>query len=565
MRAVARIIFIVLALVAVAATSPAQSSEQETKEGTATITGRVTADGKPAAGFVVTFARIDSKRERSMDALFQREPQLKALTDHDGRYRLTGLQAGRYRVTPFAPAHTATGADQENMLSLADGETIENIDFALARGGVITGRVTKADGRPIIGEAVVFTLMPDSKKPELKDEDDDKNEDASTFSMFGGADFKTDDRGVYRIYGLPPGRYLLSVGAGGRPMEVKQRYNSATFYPGVTDKAKATLVEVPPGGEVAGIDIKLGLPSQTFRATGRVIDVETDKPVPNVVITSGPLRERQSSVSVTSATGLSNEKGEFRIEGVMPGKHLAFASFRFEGQGEFYSDRTVFEIKSEDVAGLVIKVRRGLRVSGIAVVEGTSKTSVSQLELMAVSSSEDGASGFSRSKITPDGSFQFRGLSPGKVQVMISYYSEERKFAIARLERGGVEQKEYIELDPGEQVTDLRVVLSYASASLRGLVKIEGGTLPKDTYLTVSAFRKGQHDREGTMTIPVDMSGRFEFEELIPGEYEITLEVYVIGNRDAPLQTVMQTVTVAPDAETQVTIVYDPSRKEKNK
>ncbi len=566
MRVVARISLIVLMLVALAA----NGLGQETKEGTATIAGRVTVDGKPAVGFVVTVTRIDLRREPTIEMLLKRAQQFKASTDYEGRYRLTGLQAGRYRVKPFAPSHTATtlaDLDQEHALSLADGETMENIDFALARGGVITGRVLKADGRPLIGETVVFTLMEDAKKPELNDEDEDGNEDAISLTIFGGSDFKTDDRGVYRIYGLMPGRYMLRVGGSGRRVDDRQRYNAATYYPGVADMAKATLVEVPPGGEVAGIDIKLGLPSQTFRALGRVIDAETNKPVPNTIVASGPMPGNRDSVSYTSATGLSNEKGEFRIDGVIPGQHMAYASFGSEGQSEFYSERVVFEIKNADVTGLVIKLHRGLSMSGIAVVEGTGNESISQLELMAINSAENGQPGFSRSKINPDGSFQFRGLSPGKAQVMISYYSSESKFAIARVERSGVEQKGDIELETGEQVTDLRIVLYYASASLRGQVKIEGGALSKDAYMTVSAFRRGQHEQEraGTMTIPVDRSGRFEFEEMIPGEYEITLEVYVKSNRNAPPQTVMQIVTLAPDAETQVTLVFDPSRKEKDK
>src|SRR5437764_1398768 len=55
---------------------------------------------------------------------------------------------------------------------------------------------------------------------------------------------QTDDRGVYRIYGLPPGRYLVSAGIpvgrdGGASMGRGNSYYPQTFYPGVRDEAKA--------------------------------------------------------------------------------------------------------------------------------------------------------------------------------------------------------------------------------------------------------------------------------------------------------------------------------------
>ncbi|HEX5733750.1 MAG TPA: carboxypeptidase regulatory-like domain-containing protein [Blastocatellia bacterium] len=589
MRALRLLIIIALMTVAVGVTGAAQSSEREQGEANAAITGRVMVNGKPAAGFVVMLERVDRNREKDFMAMFQREPLVKATTDNEGRYRLTGLRAARYKVKPFAPSHIS---EPEKNVTVGAGDTVENIDFSLMRGGVITGRVVKADGRPVIGETVSFAPAREEKNPATpaggKDEEEEEmDEEADTISvttidgsMFGAGDFKTDDRGVYRIYGLPPGRYLLSVGGADGPFDSKPRYHTQTYHPGVTDKAKATVVEVTASGEVANVDIKLGLPSVAFRVSGRVIDAETGKPLPKTIILSGPAGEGGSMASV-GATGLSNEKGEFRIEGVKPGRHEAFVSSVFDSQSEFYSDKTAFEVKNADVTGLVIKAHRGVSMSGIAVAEGTSDPAtvarLSNVEMIAHSMpTAEQMPTYSRSKINPDGSFQFQGLRPGKTQISINTFMGEKKFHITRVERGGVEQKEFIEIAPGEQVNDLRIMLTYANATLRGQVRIEGGVLPKGTHLSVTAVRidktsmfkwAGSNNWAGSIGADVEANGQFEIEALLPGEYEITVRAEVgDGNKNAPqIPSVKQTVTVVANAETTMTIALDLSQKDKER
>ena len=582
MRAVARIGLIVFALAVASVNTQAQVTDQESKEGSGEITGRVMANGKPAPGFVMTLMRLDTRRDRGRMGMFQREPPVKVLTDHEGRYRLTGLQPGNYAVVPYAPAYFMKSIPASSRLrrplTLGEGETLEGIDFAFERGGVITGRVTKADGRPVIGEKVTVSQKPPDNRTGAKvesrdadeeddEEDEDEDEDSSIpFSTFGSAEFKTDDRGYYRIYGLAPGRYVVSVGAAEMPFESKRSYHETTYHPGVTDVAKAAAVEVTAGGEAIA-DIKLGAPSTTYRASGRVIDAETGKPLANAIIIAGSAGEGGGFTSSIIQPGLSNDKGEFRLDSLTQGKHSALATFGLDGQSEFYADKLDFEIKGGDVTGLIIKAHRGSIISGIAVVEGASDPAVveglSQIELIAYGTSDEAALfNSSRTKINPDGSFQFRGLRPGKVQIAARFFSTERKLAVTRIERGGIEQKDFIDVAPGQQVTDMRIVLTYASASIRGQVRFEGGTVEKGSSLMIAATHSNRYDRLGSSEGEVDANGQFTFEGLVPGEYELTLTLVPPNARS---QSVSQKVTVTPNAETQVTIVMDLSQKERDK
>src|SRR5207244_12335072 len=67
---------------------------------------------------------------------------------------------------------------------------------------VITGRVTDAENKPVVEERVSLQSV-------------DENGAPSRFGVFSSPNdqmYQTDDRGIYRIYGLPAGRYKVSVG-----------------------------------------------------------------------------------------------------------------------------------------------------------------------------------------------------------------------------------------------------------------------------------------------------------------------------------------------------------------
>jgi hypothetical protein len=72
----------------------------------------------------------------------------------------------------------------------------------------------------------------------------------------------TDDRGVYRAYGLPAGRYKVKVGdpSTGRTKVLFGRAPlPESYHPGVTNRSKAEVVEVAAGSEATDIDIRVNL------------------------------------------------------------------------------------------------------------------------------------------------------------------------------------------------------------------------------------------------------------------------------------------------------------------
>jgi hypothetical protein len=153
-------------------------------------------------------------------------------------------------------------------VALGDGEEVDGIDFSLTKGGVITGRVTYAEERPIVEQYVNLMRV------------DERGQRIPSFSV-NPFMFNTDDRGIYRVFGLVPGRYKVSVGDAPDSGMVRIGFGggtySRTFHPDITDESRATIIEVTAGGEATGIDIKMGGASKSFVATGRVIDADTGK------------------------------------------------------------------------------------------------------------------------------------------------------------------------------------------------------------------------------------------------------------------------------------------------
>jgi hypothetical protein len=201
---------------------------------------------------------------------------LKATTDDDGRFRISSLPAGVYYVWPFVPAYVvaeATGIyPQGKSVTVEDGETAEDINFSLTRGAAITGKVTDSAGRLIIDERIRILPV-------------DSNLRRLTSSVYPNInDIRTDDRGIYRAFGLPAGKYKVAIGDQFAAFTSTQgrRFYPQTFHPNLTDETKAEIVELHEGEEVTNVDITVARSLTGFSVSGTVTDAENNQPLPGV-------------------------------------------------------------------------------------------------------------------------------------------------------------------------------------------------------------------------------------------------------------------------------------------
>lgn len=543
--------FGLLFLSAVAAQTPPQL-------GTGSITGKVTVEGKPAPGIIVIVQKNDERWEEN-------KPASQATTDAEGVFKLDKLSAARYYLTPSAPGFYNPQKKSEwetgITINLGEGEHATSVDFALKRGAVITGRLFDANGRNVIEQQVVL-----------------KKNGANAKNQVITCNDTSDDRGVYRCYGLEPGKYV--VGAGTDPKDgnlpfIGSRSYVRTWYPGVVQEEQATPIEITVEKEMTGIDLKLERKKKGFKVMGRVFDADTGKPIPNVMLGLGLVNEVGVTMGLSfSGNSGSNTEGEFRIEGVTKGKYRAVPNTW--GVNEYYGDSVMFEVDNEDITGVEVKMHKGAVIQGSVVLE-EGATPEAQRKLSAISlyassrdpNAKDGewyASSSSSSGIDAAGNVQFKGVRAGRVTFNLNG-KEAKGFSIARIERDGAPITEGLEVKGGEQISGVRIVLAQGSATIRGEIKVEGGTLPEDVSLRICAktTNKTQNERYGS----VDARGRFLIENISSGSYDLVVDTYMnqppYGKPSVTLQSNSKTVQATNGQETTINLTVTIGSKDASK
>jgi len=506
----------------------------------ATVSGKITLKGKPAPGVVVG---LRSNQPAQFD------PTFKATTDQDGKYRITDVPEGTYLIAPVAPAFVISDVNHSRgkTVLINEGDNIEGIDFDLMRGGVITGKITDAEDHPIVEERV--SLLPV--------EQNNQRPTASGFLL----SFQTDDRGIYRIFGLPPGRYRVSVGEGSSNRRFgRGPVHLTTFYPGTTDQTKAAVIEIDEGTEATKIDIVVGQRVQGVLVSGRILDGETGKPVPNVSLGLSRIVMTDTSGSSHSEGGIvrSDGRGEFRLEKVSPAKYSL--SIEPASGSDLRAEPITFDVFDQDVTGLTIKTSIGASLSGTVVFDGTvGKNATAAMERAYISAlirSDDLKTSWSRAEWIPrDGSFRLGGLPPGVANFSLGTMSNAQGLAISRVERDGVTQPNGVQIQNAEQISGIRVVVTYVNGSIRGVVRLENGTLPPSGRLFIQLTKPGDPNVR-TQPRVVDSRGHFLIDGLAVGTYELTVTAYAPEWRQRPVIS-KQLVTVTNEGATDVVVTMD--------
>ena len=122
-------------------------------------------------------------------------------TDSQGQFSFDKVPAGDYTVSVSRDQYLATSFGQKkynrpgSTIVLADGQKV-SIKIPMQRGGVITGVITGEDGEPLINAQVRAMRYDTSSRVQAPP---------------GERLREHDDRGVYRMFGLQPGDYLVAA------------------------------------------------------------------------------------------------------------------------------------------------------------------------------------------------------------------------------------------------------------------------------------------------------------------------------------------------------------------
>jgi hypothetical protein len=273
-------------------------------------------------------------------------------SNSEGSFSIENLPPGAYRLLASTPAYVMSGPPMNE-----EGEEPyyypgEQVNLRMIKGGVITGTITDANGEPAAGAAVRLARKGRSSWEAAR------RPGMST----------TDDRGIYRIYGLTSGNYLVQAGGSDFSGLLNSPYQleASAFY-SIDSSGAPAEVAVRTGEEARNIDIRLkGL-------TGHLIRGEVNPPqgvIKGATFTSVHLFQEENEAVVAVTLAIPKEDGMvFSLGSIPDGRYLILAGSGFMEENPAISAVMPLTVKGSDLTGISLQLKALGSFSGIVSLE----------------------------------------------------------------------------------------------------------------------------------------------------------------------------------------------------
>jgi Carboxypeptidase regulatory-like domain len=437
-------------------------------------------------------------------------PTVAVTTDASGHYAVEDIEPGSYLITAERNGYVPQTYGQhrrkrEGMtLILEPGMKLHGIDFRLLRTGVILGKVSDENGEPVTG-AEVQALTP-------------RYVDGERGLIAGAAPVRTNDLGEYRIYGLAPDRYYVGVSGQdpdratitrpkGAPRE--ERY-LPTLYPSVGEIDRAWPVELPPGGEVLGIDIVI-LKSRIFHIRGRIADFRPVDQHARVQLDAVGVGWEIKGRGADMAIGA---QGSFDFSGVTPGSYVISTAF-VQGRAFLRATR-LLRVQDADLGDVSLVLGEGVLRGRVRVEGASSRIDFRKLGVRLA----DPYSLPVQAIMASDGSFAFHGVGHYRYRVGIS---GAEKLYVKSVRLGDQEvTNRVIDLTAAEEPASiLEIVLGADGARIDGLVTTDDGKPAADAVVVLIPDTSRRRDSGLFKDSTTNQNGQFEISGIAPGNYMI--------------------------------------------
>lgn len=435
-------------------------------------------------------------------------------TDGNGRFSISGLAAGKYRVRTEANRFAAQAYGEHRPgsrgkdVTLAPGQQLHDLEFRLLPCGVITGEVHDEDGDAV--EGALVQAVPVGRNRGFQ----------------GGNQVQTNDLGQYRLYNLTPGQYVLQVALQRSEAEnpASQETYVPIFYPDATDPGQAVPITVESGSETQGIDVDLRR-VHAVRVRGRVVNEAGARKVQNAYVMLMPSgadpRKRSGAIAMLAASrygvNVANDQGDFEISGVPAGAYWATATLSLQDDDRQYQGRVALQVGDSDVQGLTIPVSPGVTMTGRVRVEPERSFDFTKL-VVAVIPADPMTSGGQGAQAKTDGSFVVENLSAGTYRVAVSGYPEEYYLKSVRLGGGDVLETG-LNVDSNSRSAPIEIVLSSGGVKVSGAVLKDHQPAQATVFLVPDAPRRDRQDLYSVKRTKPD--GSFVMMGLPPGDFKL--------------------------------------------
>ena len=322
---------------------PARDRPADTPAGTAVIAGVVVTQSEP------------QQPVRRVSVMLASGPIViprTAVTDDEGRFEFTGLAAGNYTLVGQKPAWVTSvygarsASDTQGIpVAVTDGQRVAGLRLPMMRGAVVAGVVRLASGQPARDLAVQLLQV--------------RTLDGRRQTTTVAAPAPTNDLGAYRVFGLPPGDYVVQARSqpnmGQGPVlrqvtEAEVRWGdqqlaqaqaltaaaaavadppppgpavtyTSVYFPGTTLASDAAVITLRPGEERLGVDFSLSLvPTALVSGTVRGPGGEPAAGA-NVILEPEGGSDDLIGILMGGGRTATRPDGTFTLTGVTPGRY----------------------------------------------------------------------------------------------------------------------------------------------------------------------------------------------------------------------------------------------------
>gem|GEM_PF-1815336 len=417
------------------------------------------------------------------------------VTDASGHFRAV-VTPGSYFVSAERSGYLPSS------LTVAAGESTPALTLKLHKQGVITGRILDEDGEPVARVMVQPLRWAMVGGP---------NGQRSLMPQ-GESTTATNDLGEFRIFGLAPGKYILSAQPILRDSRMNDRQVYTTlYYPGVTDLASAQPIDITPGLVRPGIDLRLTRVA-VVQIQGKVSPLPAPGSERRGVNMMVALQPRNANSPMARAgrqrSAPVNAQGEFTLSQVPSGSYTLIAN-TFGANQDRRTARLNIEVGNRDLSGLALTLEPPLTLNGRFVAEDPAILNGLIVNLHPQNTGQNVAAygrADAQGRLTINNLEKdiyrprFNGIPPG-------YY-------VKAVQCGNIDAQDELNLSsglPGE----LTITLEKGTAELTGRVLTKDQKPAARTYVVLI------QGRQPALSVLTDAQGRYTLKEIPPGDYQL--------------------------------------------
>ena len=406
-------------------------------------------------------------------------------SDAQGRYQIHGLPPGAISLAcskaGYLTRRLGELADTAIVVNCSNPKDCAAVNFELVRAAVLSGHVVDEFDEPLQGIEVSLQAAGETGTP----------------AELGRR--HTDDRGVFRIAGVPAGKY-----------ELRAISSSAVYPHTLSYKSDSTVITV---GESAIVgDLRLVMRGVGhFRVAGvvRGYDLAADQ---RASIQAIPIVENafESGIATVKTTALGAGR-KFAFSGLPQGRYLFRLSLPAKGILARSMDLEIIEV-SRHLTGLILEPLRLGSVSGVLKTSPDVRPGPITLLLEPRGGGESRflpakppEYEFGASDVAP-GSYRLRLLSN---HVYIEQAGDQERFSGGR------------EVDIAAD-TETRLEVSVRSDFGKVYGRLKQPRESESSRIRVAShYRVALAGRSRVQSVQADQYGRFLFERIVPGDYRI--------------------------------------------